>query len=431
MFESPSPAPDSELRIPHWSDRRILLLLALGTLVVSIVWNAPQWLHFLGARAGELIVTLVIAMSFTYLLRPAVLAINRTRAFGGGTSRPGRMWATVLVFGLGLLLIWLFVLVGLKPIAGNIREMWGSFMPRDPQESAAKIAEWKASLKLALAPYNSVLPFEVDDIDQSIPLWIRSAAGWVATKVSHSVSPGFIVELILVPVLVFYFLTDGPAIRGEARLLSPPAWRPHGGKMLSHLDRVLDGYIRGQVWMCLIAWVLVTLGLLLLGVRYPFTLGLVAGVTRAVPVIGPLLGGIPIILICLISTKSIETTSLLLVGFTLMHFLESKVLLPKIVGHEVDLHPVSVIVSLLIGMEFFGFLGVFLAVPIAAVLKIVLTEWHISQLERKSVLPGAVTATPAPDSATSRAHQSTLVGATGHGAATTPTAALTPTSKQR
>ena len=100
------------------------------------------------------------------------------------------------------------------------------------------------------------------------------------------------------------------------------------------------------------------------------------GLTRAVPVIGPLLGGVPLVMVCLITTRSVQITAFLLLGFTLMHFLESKVLLPKIVGHEVDLHPVSVIIALLIGMEFFGFLGVFLAVPIAAVLKIVLAEFH-------------------------------------------------------
>ena len=63
----------------------------------------------------------------------------------------------------------------------------------------------------------------------------------------------------------------------------------------------------------------------------------------------------------------------------MMHLFESKVLLPKIVGHHVDLHPVSVIISLLIGMEFFGIIGVFLAVPIAAVVKIALVEWYAEQ----------------------------------------------------
>ncbi len=161
----------------------------------------------------------------------------------------------------------------------------------------------------------------------------------------------------------------------------PAEWRPHARRMADHLDRILDGYIRGQMLMCVIAWIVVTGGLLLLGVPYAFTLGLIAGLTRAVPVIGPLLGGVPIVLVCLLTTGSFETTGLVLLGFAIMHFVESKVLLPKIIGHEVDLHPVSVIVALLLGMEFFGFLGVFLAVPIAALAKVLLAEWHDSRLE--------------------------------------------------
>ena len=108
----------------------------------------------------------------------------------------------------------------------------------------------------------------------------------------------------------------------------------------------------------------------------------IAGLTRAIPVVGPLLGAIPLVLVCLIMKRDVNTTILLLVMFTAMHFLESKVLLPKIVGHEVNLHPVSVILALLLGMEFFGVLGVFLAVPIAAVLKILLDEWQESVSNR-------------------------------------------------
>jgi predicted PurR-regulated permease PerM len=210
----------------------------------------------------------------------------------------------------------------------------------------------------------------------------NQAFEWLRHQSSHL---GFLVELLLVPVLGFYFLADGPAIRREARLLVPASWRPRLARMGEHFDYVLDGYVRGQVWMCVIAWVLVTAVLLVLQVPHALTLGLIAGITRAVPVVGPLLGAIPLLLVCLIS-KSMETTGLLLFAFIMMHFLESKILLPKIVGHHVDLHPVSVIISLLIGMEFFGFIGVFLAVPIAAVIKIVLTEYHDS-LENKHLGP--------------------------------------------
>ena len=370
----------SESDAESWSNRRIFWLLAVGTLIVSLIWHAPQEIRYISEHIRELFITVVLSMTGAYLLRPAVRTLLRQPWLN--RQRSGRMWATILVFvGCGLV-IWLFVLLGLKPVVADVREMWSSFVPSNPEERARVLETWKASLQAALEPYRAILPISLADIERETPGWLGRGAGALGERLSKSFSPGFLVELILVPVLIFYFLTDGPAIRAEARLLAPLEWRARGARMMADFDRVLDGYIRGQVWMCIIAWILVTLGLLVLGVPYAFTLGMVAGLTRAVPVIGPLLGGIPLVVVCLITTQSMEKTSALLIGFTLMHFLESKVLLPKIIGHEVDLHPVSVIISLLIGMEFFGFLGVFLAVPIAAVLKIFLTEYHEARLQK-------------------------------------------------
>jgi predicted PurR-regulated permease PerM len=366
-----------------------LWLLGVGTLIVSVIWHGPEEARYISERAGELLITLVLAMSGTYLLRPLVNAMVRLPGFKA--KRNGRMWATAILFIASLGVLWVFFLLGLRPMGDDVRQLWTQFVPSDPSERAQMMANWKVSLQQALQPYAGALPFKIEEIDRTLAEGVMSGARWIGGKLSHSISPGFIVELILVPVLVFYFLTDGPAIRAEARLLFPQEWRARGGRMLSDLDRVLDGYIRGQVIMCIIAWLFVTLMMLLLGVPYAFTLGLVAGVTRAVPVIGPLLGGIPLVAITLFTTRSVQTTVTLLIAFTLMHFLESKVLLPKIVGHEVDLHPVTVIIALLIGMEFFGFLGVFLAVPIAAVLKILLAELH--EKRAKAALAQGDTAT--------------------------------------
>jgi len=369
-----------------WTNKRIFRVLAIGTAIVGTIWNLPAELLYFSGHAHEIFLTLVLAMTGTYLLRPAVNWFERSLF---RRSRQGRMWATLMAFAVAAFAIWVFVQIGLKPIGQDVRALVGKFMATDADARAAQIQQWKDSLAQALAPFQSFLPFDVQEIDESAPIWIGRGAHMMWDRFSHSVSPGFIVELILVPVLVFYFLTDAKPIRNEAKLLVPMRFRARGALMMAHLDRVLDGYIRGQVIMCLIAWVLVTLGLVLLRVPYAFTLGLLAGLTRAVPVIGPLLGGVPIVLTCLLTTKSVQTTVILLIGFTLMHFLESKVLLPKIVGHEVDLHPVSVIVSLLIGMEFFGVLGVFLAVPLAAVLKIVLAEYHATQEAKHRLENGA------------------------------------------
>lgn len=358
-------------------------MVALATLIISLIWRLPEALHFLGERTGELLFALTFALAITYILRPLVRVLTRVRAIGD--TPKGRSTATLAVFGLVLLGCYLFFLLAFKPVQRDVKELVQGFWPRTPTERVALIAKWRASLNESLEPYRSVLPAAVLDDPNYLPRQASDLAQrggkWLQTQSKHA---GFIVELLLIPVLAFYFLADGPAIRRETKLLVPLEWRSRLSRMAGHFDFVLDGYVRGQAWMCVIAWALVTIALWILQVPHAFTLGLIAGITRAVPVVGPLLGAIPLLLVTFFYTRSANTTLILGVAFTLMHFLESKVLLPKIVGHHVDLHPVSVIVSLLIGLEFFGFIGVFLAVPIAAVLKIVLVEYHIAQEQKRA-----------------------------------------------
>ena len=355
----------------HWSDRRILILVALSALIVTIIWHLPAEAVYLSERTGELFLALTLALTLTYVMRPVVRFIERFTP---------KSVAVLATFALLCVALYAMFLVGFVPVqrdvSGLIRDVW----PKEPAARMALIQQWQASINAALEPYRGFLPDNV----RADPVFIKEQVGpllggaknWLGGQKAHL---GFIVELLLIPVLAFYFLAEGPQIRREARLFVPAAWRAPLSRMGEHFDFVLDGYVRGQLWMCIIAWVLVTLTLLILGVPHAVTLGLIAGFTRAIPVIGPLLGAIPLLVVCLIYTQSVQTTTLLLGAFMLMHLIESKILLPKIVGHHVDLHPVTVIIALLIGLEFFGFMGVFLAVPIAAVIKIALVEYQRNQ----------------------------------------------------
>ena len=367
----------------QWSEKRLLIFIALATLVVSAIWHIPQEIDYLSSRAGELLVALTLALSMFYVLRPVVRFLER----GCGKGPNARVFATLISFGLLLAVCYIFFLIGFKPVQRDVKDLIARFWPHTPAERAALMTQWEGALQAAMEPFRSFLP--PDAIEDPAKFLGAQAAPfshriteWLGHQTAHL---GFVVELLLIPVLAFYFLSDGKAIRREARILFPLEWRPRLSRMGAQFDHILDGYVRGQVWMCLIAWVLVTITLLVLGVPHAVTLGLIAGLTRAIPVIGPLLGGIPLLAACLFYTKSVQTTGILLGAFTLMHFLESKVLLPKIVGHHVDLHPVTVIVSLLIGMEFFGAMGVVLAVPIAAMIKVLLAEYQDSQIKKLAV----------------------------------------------
>jgi len=359
-----------------WDEKRILALVALSTLVVSLIWRLPDEAAYISQRGGELLVALTLALSMTYVLRPVVRFCTR---WTGDTAR-GRTLSTLLAFVLLIGAVYLVFLIGWKPLQRDVGEMIHRFWPHTPAGRAKLFSDWQRSLQTALVPYRGIVPDAAIDNPRWVPQQLGFIGGHVGEWLKHQTAHlGFIVELLLIPVLAFYFLSDGPSIRHEARVLFPQKYRAPLARMGDQLDHIFDGYVRGQVLMCLIAWVLVTLTLLVLGVPHAMTLGFIAGLTRGIPVIGPLLGGIPLLLACLFYTQSVQTTGLLLLAFTLMHFLESKVLLPKIVGHHVDLHPVTVILALLVGLEFFGILGVFLAVPIAAMMKVLLSQWHDAQ----------------------------------------------------
>jgi len=360
----------------QWDEKRILAMVALSTLVVSLIWRLPDEAAYISHRGGELLVALTLALSMTYVLRPVVRFCTR---WTGDTAR-GRTLSTLLAFVLLIGVLYLVFLIGWKPLQRDVGEMFHRFWPHTPEGRARLFADWQHSLQTALLPYRGIVPDAAIDNPRWVPQQLGFIGGHVGEWLKHQTAHlGFIVELLLIPVLAFYFLSDGPSIRREARILFPAKYRAPLARMGGQLDHIFDGYLRGQVLMCLIAWVLVTLTLWALHVPHAMTLGFIAGLTRGIPVIGPLLGGIPLLLACLFYTQSVQTTGLLLLAFTLMHFLESKVLLPKIVGHHVDLHPVTVILALLVGMEFFGIMGVFLAVPIAAMMKVLLSQWHDAQ----------------------------------------------------
>jgi predicted PurR-regulated permease PerM len=179
---------------------------------------------------------------------------------------------------------------------------------------------------------------------------------------------GFLIELLLVPILVFYFLADGPNIRQQALFFVPRRWLPRTEQALDQADGIFERYIRGQVALCIIAFVVVTVGLWAIGVDLYLLLGVVAGLTRAVPIIGPIVGAIPILTVVAL-TKSGGVTLWVLILFSLMHLLESKLLMPAILGQQLDLHPVLIIVALLVGAQMGGLLGVFLAAPVLAAVK--------------------------------------------------------------
>ncbi len=242
--------------------------------------------------------------------------------------------------------------------------------------------EWREKIEAAVKKNSAT-----ETIQNRITEWIGTIARHTG-EVLHNV-----VEIVLLPVLAFYFALDSKKLKHELVGTLPRPWRREWLRMTHAFNQIMYSFVAGQAILCTLAGVFVGLVLLCLRVPYATTLGVLAGLTRAIPIIGPIIGGIPIILLTLV-TNGLGTALFVLAVFTFMHFAESKFIMPMLIGDRMELHPVVIIVVLLIGQEFGGLLGMFFAAPIAAIIRVIVRRYWLKAHRKVYVKPLRTPAIP-------------------------------------
>ncbi len=196
-----------------------------------------------------------------------------------------------------------------------------------------------------------------------------------------------VLGLALIPVFAFYMLLDLNGLGDRAVSLLPVRHQPLGRRILARSDEVLGAFVRGQLTVCVILASVYSLGLTLVGIDMPWVVGVLSGALFIVPYLGTLVGLVLASLLALL--KFGDWAHLLGVWgvFAAGQALEGFVLTPRIVGDRVGLHPLAVLVAVLAGGELFGVVGVLLAVPGAAVLRVGLAEF-LDRYRRSSLYLG-------------------------------------------
>jgi len=201
-------------------------------------------------------------------------------------------------------------------------------------------------------------------------------AGSWGTSVLRSVSrsggalAAAVISLFLIPILTFYMLRDWDSILNHVGALVPAAQRDTIFRLARETDDILGAFLRGQVLVMLALGIIYSIGLSLVGIKFALAIGVVAGLVSFVPYLGFVIG------IGLASlTVAMEPEPLwMLVGviatFSIGQMIEGSLLTPKLVGDRIGLHPVIVIFAVIAGGQLFGFFGILLALPAAAVLSV-------------------------------------------------------------
>ena len=178
---------------------------------------------------------------------------------------------------------------------------------------------------------------------------------------------GSVFTLFLTFMVAAFILVDTERILSFWRSLVPRKYHLRYNDLLKSLDRGLNGVVRGQLMICLINGILTFIGLLMIGVPFAFTLGLVAMVFSLIPIFGTILSSIPIVIMGL--TISLGTGLLALAWILLIHFIEGNFLNPNIMGTSAQIHPAIIVFVLVTGEHMAGIAGALLAVPVYSILQ--------------------------------------------------------------
>ncbi len=192
----------------------------------------------------------------------------------------------------------------------------------------------------------------------------------------------------IIPVYLYYFIKDLPRLKGCIVDLVPTRFRARIEERAQEIDDLLAAFIRGQLSVCAILAILYSIGLYLIGIDLGVMIGTLAGITFIIPYFGTILGILLSMTMAFLKFHDFLHPLLCLGWFGLVQLIEGSIITPKIVGDKVGLHPVITILALLVGGQLFGILGMLLAVPVTAVLKVLLRSF-IDEYRRTAFFQGS------------------------------------------
>lgn len=228
--------------------------------------------------------------------------------------------------------------------------------------------------------YNKIVDFSyhqtniINLIQQSLQS-LSSQVGNLGTNFVSATLGVFsgIVSVLVIAILLFYLLLEKNSFAKSVVYFLPKSKQNYYLRVANKISLKWGDWFRGQILISIVMGIVVGIGLKIIGVPYALTLGVIAAFTEFIPVLGPILGAIPAVIIALTVNPWIGL--IVLIFYIVVQQLENYILVPKIMQKTVGLSPVVIILAILIGGQLFGLLGVLLAIPIAAGLMVIFTEW--------------------------------------------------------
>jgi predicted PurR-regulated permease PerM len=358
-------------------------LLCVFTLVFGIVF-ALRALSQVAVYFGHILVPLALAWLLSYMLDPMVERLSETRF--------SRNAALAMVFLLFVLLL-LFAITILVPVLlREIVSLLGA-IPRyieqisdqlsrlGAEEGATAIEGWGAWMTGWLSPMSvEEKGAFLAGMKEQLPQMAQQVLQWFVNH--YSTLAGVLKTLfgvIIVPVFAFFFLRDRDFLREQWKACIPlpeGAIRDEAIYLIEQINRIMAGFFRGQILIAFIVGVLTAIGFLVVGVPYAILLGVITAVFNIIPFFGLIVSIVPALIVTFVHYGDWQHVLLVLAVFSSVQVLDNILISPTIMGDKTGLHPVVVVVGLMFwGRLMGGMFGVLMAVPLTALVKVLLERY--------------------------------------------------------
>lgn len=222
--------------------------------------------------------------------------------------------------------------------------------------------------------YDEVVKNVTTDLIETVKDTATNLAQGVASGITGFLSTltGIILSLVTVPFILFYLLKDGEKLPKFMLNICPPRMRKEVHEIFHDMDKQISSYIQGQILVSMCIGAMVTIGFLIIGMKYALLLGFLAMITSVVPYLGPVIAITPAVIIALVTSPFMLIK--LAIVWTVVQLIEGKFISPQIMGKSLSIHPITIIFVLLTAGSLFGVPGVILGIPGYAIFKVLVTH---------------------------------------------------------
>jgi predicted PurR-regulated permease PerM len=342
--------------------RVILRVIFILILVIALLWII--------SKITGIILLLVLSIFFAYLVSPLVEFLRRPRRVRQRTIAMPKVAAIALAYVIilaGMVLAVFIVLPSLSSqfpeFANQAKAYWVSFGQRTQQ--FIEYSRLRRMPPQVIEAANNAVPRVVEAVSSTVTEFATAALGYLV----------YLPWLVLIPILGFFLLKDAESFRRSALLMLPRGrWRWRGDEFFQDINRTLAAYIRAQLTACLFIGVVCALGFTVLGLPGGLVMGVIAGVFEFVPLVGPVTVAIMAAILAILHAGAFNAF-LVLLFLGVLRIVQDYVIYPRLIGEGIHLHPLAVIFAILAGEKLAGVAGIFLAIPVVAILTVSYRHW--------------------------------------------------------